>query len=168
MLQRQRGFTYLIMLFFVAITAAALAALGQSWHNAAEREREAELAFRGGEIARAIDSYAKAPVNGQTQYPRTLDDLLTDRRGPKERHHLRRAYPDPFTGAADWVLAPLPGDPTRFNAVHSRSDQVLLRSQLHDGTPVHQAKDWVFTSGNLVANSAPNPPIAPASQPASL
>ena len=36
-----------------ALTAAGLAALGQAWSTAAQREKERELAFRGGEIARA-------------------------------------------------------------------------------------------------------------------
>ncbi|WP_213083242.1 type II secretion system protein, partial [Escherichia coli] len=92
-----RGFTYLAVLFLVAITAAGLAALGRSWTTAAQRERERELEFRGGEIARAIASYARATPNPQAQYPKSWDDLLEDRRGLKARHHLRRLYPDPFT-----------------------------------------------------------------------
>ncbi|MBW8894437.1 MAG: hypothetical protein JF617_20915 [Burkholderiales bacterium] len=92
-----RGFTYLGMLFLVALTAAALAALGQAWTTAAQREKERELEWRGGEIARAIASYAKASTNPPGQYPRSLDDLLIDRRGVNARHHLRRAYVDPFT-----------------------------------------------------------------------
>jgi type II secretory pathway pseudopilin PulG len=146
----QRGFTYLGLLFFVAITAAALAALGQSWSTAAQREKERELEFRGSEIARAIASYQKASggqAPGQGQSPQSLNDLLADTRGPKTLYHLRRLYADPFTGKPDWVLVPDPSNPKSFNAVHSRSEQALLRQTQADGTPVQLARDWIFAPG---------------------
>jgi len=143
-MQTQRGFTYLGVLFFVAITSAALAALGQAWSTAAQRERERELAFRGGEIARAIASYVKASSDGIARYPRRLEDLLEDRRGPKTAHHLRRLYLDPFTGQADWVLLPEPSQPETFNGVHSRADRALLREVLPDGTRIDNAREWHF------------------------
>ncbi|MEJ6007974.1 type II secretion system protein [Paucibacter sp. AS339] len=156
---RQRGFTYLSLLFFVAMTAAALATLGQSWQTATQREKERELEFRGGEIARAIASYQKASggqTAGQGQNPLSLDDLLADRRGPMTRYHLRRLYPDPFTGHPDWVLVPDPANPRSFNAVHSRSEQALLRQTQTDGTPIQRARDWVF-SPTANAATAPRP-----------
>jgi type II secretory pathway pseudopilin PulG len=140
---RQRGFTYLLVLFFVAISAAALAALGQAWQNTAERERERELDFRGSEIARAIASYRRATA-GLAQSPRSLDDLLEDRRGPVLRHHLRQLYADPFTGKADWVLEPDSGDPRRFVAVHSRSNHALLATVTPRKLTVRVASDWRF------------------------
>lgn len=36
--------------------------------------------------------------------PASIDDLLEDKRFPVPLHHLRRAYPDPMTGKADWKL----------------------------------------------------------------
>jgi type II secretory pathway pseudopilin PulG len=153
-MSRQRGFTYLGLLFFVAVTAAGLAALGTSWSTAAQRERERELEFRGNEIAQAIASYLKTSP-GLAQYPSSLDDLLADRRGPKTRHHLRRAYVDPFTGKTDWVRVPDPANPQSFNAVHSRSDRPLLRQVQADGTPIAKAQDWVFS-----ANAATEPKTA--------
>lgn len=163
-----RGFSYLGLLFFVAITAAALAALGQAWSTAAQRERERELAFRGGEIGRAIASYAASVGRDPSvppQFPASLDDLLVDRRGVKTRYHLRRAYLDPFTGKPDWVLVPEPTQAQRFSAVHSRSEQVLLRETREDGTPVHMASDWVFSarapgSGEARSLDGPAPPKA--------
>ena len=160
-----RGFSYLGLLFFVAITAAALAALGQAWSTAAERERERELEFRGNEIARAIQSYAavqSADPGQPPQYPASIDDLLNDRRGVKARHHLRRAYVDPFTGKADWMLVPDSFNPKRFSGVHSRSTQVLLREVIDDGTPVHLASDWVF---NARPPGGVDPGVSPASSP---
>ncbi|CAN5146936.1 hypothetical protein BH11PSE10_BH11PSE10_07480 [soil metagenome] len=155
MSERVRGFGYLGLLFFVAITAAALAALGQAWSTAAERERERELEFRGNEIARAIVAYRKAQPE-RPQSPVRLDDLLADRRGIKTRHHLRRAYADPFTGQPDWVLVAEPGgDPRSFSAVHSRSERVLLRQTSDDGTPITKASDWLFSASAYELRQAP-------------
>ncbi|MCV2370556.1 type II secretion system protein [Roseateles oligotrophus] len=172
-MSRQRGFTYLGLLFFVAITAAGLAALGQAWSTAAQRERERELEFRGNEIAQAIASYLKTSP-GLAQYPGSLEDLLADRRGPKTHHHLRRAYADPFTGKADWVLVPDVANPKTFSAVHSRSERPLLRQLQADGTAIATAQDWVFAAntnkaaGDASAASPENmaiPSPGPASSP---
>jgi len=161
-----RGFTYLGMLFFVAISAAALAALGQHWSTAAQREKERELEFRGQEIARAIASYLKASPVQPPQYPASLDELLEDRRGFRPRHHLRRAYADPFTGKPDWVLVPEPTAPGRFGAVHSRSEQPLLR-RLGDGDEdlVSRAADWLFAASSVVTAAAATAEPASAPQP---
>jgi len=144
-IRAQRGFTYLGLLFFVVITSAALAALGQSWSTAAQRERERELEFRGGEIARAIERYRKATA-GPAQSPQSLDDLLQDRRGAQVLHHLRRAYVDPFTGKADWVLVAQPEQVQGFVAVHSRSERPLLRETQADGSATPTARDWIFAA----------------------
>lgn len=164
-----RGFTYLGLLFFVAITAAGLAALGTAWSTAAQRERERELEFRGNEIAQAIGSYLKTSP-GLAQYPTNLEDLLADRRGPKTRHHLRRAYADPFTGKVDWVLVPDAANPQTFSAVHSRSEQPLLRQVQTDGTPIANAQDWVFAANTAKfgGDGKVEPPTVPFSpEPAS-
>lgn len=150
-----RGFAYLAVLFLVALTAAGLAALGQVWSTAAEREREKELFFRGGEIARAIAAYAKATPNPPEQYPRSLDDLIADNRSPKPRRHLRRAYEDPFTGKADWELVPEAAQAGTFSAVRSRSKHPLLREFGPDGMPIKFASDLFFSSRNVVAGPAP-------------
>ncbi|MBB4842750.1 type II secretory pathway pseudopilin PulG [Paucibacter oligotrophus] len=159
-----RGFSYLGLLFFVAITAAGLAALGQSWSTAAQRERERELEFRGGEIARAIASYVRASPAQPGQNPRSLDDLLIDRRGVKTIHHLRRAYADPFTGKPDWVLVSEPGQPQGFTALHSRSERELLRSSSPEGLPLKTARDWLFDANTqaLQATQKPSPEAQPA------
>lgn len=150
----QVGFTYLGLLFFVAISAAALATLGQRWSLAVQREKERELEFRGGEIARAIDAYVRAGLqlrpNQPPVLPSSIDELLEDRRGPRPLHHLRRAYADPFTGQADWVLLPAPGRPGQFAALHSRSEQALLRRLDGLDRPA-LARDWVFRAAGAPA-----------------
>jgi type II secretory pathway pseudopilin PulG len=149
------GFTYLGLLFFVAITAAALAALGQRWSMAAQRERERELEFRGQEIARAIEAYVATSPQGPAAYPRSLDDLLIDGRGVRPRHHLRRAYADPFTGEPDWVLIRPPAGGPGFYGVHSRSEQLLLRRSAEPAAGEIRAQDRHFVAGQGALPAAP-------------
>src|SRR5262249_29887597 len=151
----------------VALTAAGLAALGQAWSTAAQRERERELQFRGEAIASAITKYQKVSPTQVPELPRTLDDLLEDRRGAVVRHHLRQRYADPFTGEADWELVPQDADKTRFGAVRSRSPHEMLRERASDGTTLNKASDWLFVApppdGAPVA--APQPGASAASAP---
>lgn len=164
----QHGYSYLAVLFLVALTAAGLAALGQAWSTAAQREKERELEFRGKAIANAIASYQRA--GRAADLPRSLDDLVEDRRSGTVRRHLRQRYLDPFTQAPDWELV---GPPTGvsserspqgqmgFHAVRSRSEQPLLRESAGDGTVIHKAKDWLFSASSL--NGAAPVAAAPAS-----
>lgn len=164
---RARGYSYLAVLFLVALTAAALAALGQAWSTAAQRERERELQFRGEAIADAITRYQKAGVTATPELPRSLDDLLEDRRGAAVRRHLRKRYKDPFTGEADWELVPQGADKTRFGAVRSRSAQALLREQAPDGTALRKASDWLFVAPPPEGAARPPAGAPAASSPAS-
>ncbi len=100
---RHAGFTYLMLLAALAIAGTGVAAVGERWTAAAQRERERELIFRGEQIRTAIERYRDALPEAQA-LPTSLDELLVDRRSTPPRHHLRRAYPDPFTQQLDWVL----------------------------------------------------------------
>lgn len=103
--RRQGGFTYLMLIWWVAISGVMLAALADNWSHAMRRQREAELVFRGEQIRHAIQSYRKVVLpDGSSQWPTQLEDLLEDRRGPKPVRHLRRLWPDPITGQAQWGL----------------------------------------------------------------
>jgi len=122
---RQRGFTYLWLLFVLAAGAGGLASLGQRASTAVQRDREAELIFRGVEIARAISTYRAATPGLVKTLPASLQDLLDDRRGPRLVRHLRRVYVDPFTGKADWILVTTSDG--RVSGVHSRATAFALR-----------------------------------------
>jgi len=106
--EAQRGFTYLLVLFFVAITGAGLAAASQVWVTAAQREREAELIFVGNELRQAIRRYYEATPGGVKLFPPTLEVLLKDPRFPDTRRYLRQLYADPITGSREWALIKAP------------------------------------------------------------
>lgn len=149
----RRGFSYLLLLFSLAIAGAGLATLGTQWQQAARREREAELLFRGLQLRDALQRFHDQAPDGQPLLPQTLDDLLTDQRRPEPRHHLRQAWPDPFTGTADWVL--LRSADGGIVGLHSRSERPLLRRAdlpvgvsapaLASPTSPARAMDWHFT-----------------------
>lgn len=82
----QKGFTYLAMLLGVAMLGATLALTGMAWQTVAQREKEADLLFVGGEFRRAIKQYYA--FSGQ--YPRQISDLLKDPRFPGIRRYLRK------------------------------------------------------------------------------
>lgn len=144
-----RGFTYLWLLFLLAMGGAVLAASGQRWSGVMQRERERELVFRGQQIAAAIEAYRNAPGVTPPQWPGSLEDLVEDRRGPHTLRHLRRAYADPFTGEPDWV--PIPAEDGRWRGVHSRSQApALLRledSPQPSGRQPLRVSDHRFVAG---------------------
>jgi type II secretory pathway pseudopilin PulG len=122
----EQGFTYIGILLALALFGVALAATGDVWRTAAQREREQELLFVGGQFRNAFMSYYGATPAGQRRYPRVLEDLVEDNRFPVPRRHLRRVYADPITGKPDWVLVDAPGG--GIAGVHSRSEAKPLKT----------------------------------------
>jgi len=120
---RALGFTYLTVLFMVAILAGGLALIGEMWHTNAMREKEAELLFVGHEYRKAIERYYL--LGPQRQYPRSLEDLLKDPRRPGAERYLRKLYPDPITGK-EWGLVKAPDG--GIWGVHSLSEARPLKS----------------------------------------
>ena len=142
----QRGFTYLGLLIIIAVMGAGLAAFGELFSHAAQREKERELIFIGNQFRGAIASYYnKSP--GAKVYPKKLEDLLEDKRFPMPQHHLRRVYGDPMTGKAEWGMVEAPGG--GFMGVYSLSEETPIKSgnftvadQAFEGAE-HYTK-WIF------------------------
>lgn len=118
---RSAGFTYLGLLFAIAIAGITLATVGVVWSTQIRRDKEAELLFAGGQIRTAIGRY----VGSGGTFPLALTDLLEDKRFPQTRRYLRRVYPDPMTGSTDWQLIDAPG--SGFMGVVSRSQQKPIK-----------------------------------------
>ncbi|MEP6886275.1 MAG: type II secretion system protein [Gammaproteobacteria bacterium] len=142
---RQAGFTYIGLLVAVVILGIALAGIGRVWRTQAQREREQELLFIGREFQAAIGSYYSS---GGHQYPQSIDDLLEDKRWPEPRHHLRRLYADPMTGAPDWTLLQAAGAGIMGIASSSQQEPIKKSGFPKDEEAFADAKsynDWQFT-----------------------
>jgi type II secretory pathway pseudopilin PulG len=98
------GFTYIGLLIAVVVLGVALSAVGMVWRTHAQHEREQELLFIGRQFESAIASYYGSSAGGIRRYPQDINDLLEDKRWPAPKHHLRRLYVDPMTGAQDWTI----------------------------------------------------------------
>jgi type II secretory pathway pseudopilin PulG len=140
---RQRGFTYLGLLIVVAIMGLGLAAFSEIASHTAQREREAELLFRGNAFQQAIASYYKK----ESRYPQSLEQLLEDKRYPMPVRHLRKLYVDPMTGEPNWAVVEAPGGGVM--GVHSRSEEAprktgnfLLKNQEFEGAARYT--EWKF------------------------
>jgi type II secretory pathway pseudopilin PulG len=143
----QRGFTYIGLLIVIAVMGMGLAAFGELYSHAAQRDKEQELLFVGDQFRQAIASYYNRSP-GAKVFPQKIDDLLEDKRFPMPQHHLRKLYRDPVTGSTDWALVEAPGG--GFMGVHSRSDDAPVKTggfavadEAFEGAE-HYA-DWAFT-----------------------
>jgi type II secretory pathway pseudopilin PulG len=144
---RQAGFTYLALLFAVAVAGVALAATGALWSVEAQREREVELLFVGNQFRQAIRSYYELSPGELKFYPMSLDELVKDNRYLGIRRHLRRIYLDPITGRSEWglLMAPEGGimgvrslsDRTPFKRAH-----FFLRDTMLEGKDRYS--EWHF------------------------
>ncbi|HZO01481.1 MAG TPA: type II secretion system protein [Burkholderiales bacterium] len=154
----QHGFTYLTILFLLAIMSGGLALAGEVWHTSATREKEAELLFIGNEYRKAIERYYLAG-SGVRQYPKTLADLVKDPRQPGTVRHLRKLYPDPITGKDEWGL--VKSADGGFAGVHSLSEAAPVKTAgfaVRDASFEGKTKyaEWQFVFA---------PPQAPAAKP---
>lgn len=142
-----RGFTYIGLLIVVALIGVGLAAVGQVSHTSLQREKERELLFVGNEFKKAITRYYDSTPGAEKRFPKSLDDLLLDRRYPVVRRYLRRIYADPMTGSPQWGYVKGPGD--TIMGVHSLSAQAPYKKANFPGEYTHfeNAKshaDWRF------------------------
>lgn len=160
------GFTYMGLIFLLAILAISLSALAIVWHMEAQRERETELLFIGSEFRRAIAAYYEAGPADAKQFPRRLEDLVRDPRHGGTRRYLRKIYLDPMTGSDEWGL--LKDAAGGISGVYSRSEKTpIKRANFAFGSlTFEQAKrysDWIFAygaPGGTVAAAA----VAPAAR----
>jgi type II secretory pathway pseudopilin PulG len=147
----EAGYTYLLLLFGVAAMGLVTAVAAESWGAMAQRERERELLFAGNQYREALRRYYDAIPEAAQRHPAKLDDLLEDSRFAGKRRHLRRLYPDPMTGAVDWVLL-RQGD--RIVGVHSRAEGKPIKQAGFDRRDQDFAGAASYAAWRFVAASA--------------
>jgi type II secretory pathway pseudopilin PulG len=166
------GYTYIGLLLLIAIMTVGLAAIGEVWRTSVQRDKEAELLFVGEEFRRAITLYYDSTPGAVKQLPRTLEELLRDRRYPTVRRYLRKIYRDPITGTQEWGL--IKGEGDTIVGVHSVSQGAPFKragfpSQYESFSTARTYADWRFVRGETGGGSndtAPAAGAAPAVKPA--
>ncbi len=139
---QQRGFVYIGLLLFAAVTGAALVAFSEIASHAAQREKEAELLFRGNQYREAIAAYHRL----EDRYPQSLDQLLQNKGFSVPVRHLRKLYPDPMTGEA-FALMPAPDG--GIMGVHSPSTEAPIKTgnfplENQSFADARSYQDWKF------------------------
>jgi type II secretory pathway pseudopilin PulG len=104
----QAGFTYLGVLIAIALLGIGLSIVSEVWTKTVERQKRIQLDWVGQQYVQAIQSYYYANTDSIHTYPKTLDDLLEDKRYPSIKRHIRALYPDPFSASVKWRLIGAP------------------------------------------------------------
>lgn len=112
-MRREGGFSYLVVMFLVAVSAIVSVRALENTLTAERRDKEAELLRVGLAYREAIRSYYDDSPGTAKVYPAELKSLLMDPRTTSLRRHLRKLYRDPITGSTDWGI------------VHSASGTVM-------------------------------------------
>jgi len=155
----QKGFTYVWVLFVVALTSVALAGAVQVWRTEVRREKEKELMFAGEQFRRAIGSYHENSPGMPKRYPDSLEQLLLDKRFPTVKRHLRKIFFDPMTNSSEWGLARQPN--AGIIGVYSLSKETPLKranfpERYADFAEAKDYRDWKFIY--LPGDAATTPP----------
>jgi len=138
----------------------ALAGTGTVWHTEVRREKERELLFVGDQFRRAIAQYYERSPGGDKRFPRSLDDLLLDKRYPATQRYLRRVYPDPITGKA-WGFVKGPED--RIVGVYSLSQDAPLKragfpTNYEEFEGKEHYREWRFVYSPMAPPQQPQQP----------
>jgi type II secretory pathway pseudopilin PulG len=91
----QRGYALAALLVSIAVMTLLMSIAMPVWRTQAQREKEAELVFRGEQIARGINLYTRKMGGGN--FPPSIDVLVQGR-------FLRKKYKDPMTEDGEWDL----------------------------------------------------------------
>ena len=159
--RHDRGVVLLALLISLALSGIALMAAVDVWTLQRQREREQQLLYVGDQYRQAIRRYYyAAPAGAPRTLPARLEVLLEDDRYPVPVRHLRRLYPDPITGQAQWGQLRASD---RIAGVYSLS-QVLPVKQAgfspadESFTGRSRYSEWVFSS---TGTGGGVPPVVP-------
>ena len=156
-----RGAALLTVLFMVVLLGLAASMASQSLGALMQREREAELLWRGLQYRQAIASFYQVKHGAQQMYPTSLDDLVRDPRFPGVVRHLRRLYEDPMTGQ-EWELVKDPAE--KLIGVRSTSDLVPFQQagfprglESLEGKSSYREWEFVFVPAQKTDATTPAP-----------
>lgn len=99
---RQRGYAMAALLVSIGVMTLLMSVAMPVWRHEAQREKEAELVFRGEQYARAVNLYQRKL--GPGNFPPSIDILVQQR-------FLRKKYKDPITDGDFQIVAAAAGVP---------------------------------------------------------
>jgi type II secretory pathway pseudopilin PulG len=167
----QRGYAMAALLVAVAVMAVLMSVALPAWRHQAQREKEAELVFRGEQWVRAIQQYQRK--NGPGVYPPSLDVLVQQR-------FVRKKWKDPITGEdfVPWMMGqqtqpgpggrqggPTPPQPPTFGGQPVGGGGIMGVRSKSTATSIMEYKgatrydQWQFLAGNI--GGAPGGPGGP-------
>ena len=171
-----RGVVLLAFLLALALGGVTLMAATDVWSLSRQRAREQELLFVGDQYRQAIQRYYfGAPPGTGRVLPASFDDLLEDNRYPRPVRHLRRLYPDPITGNAEWGVVRIG---QRISGVYSLSEKAPVKQagfapddEMFSGKTSY--RDWIFAvsasgqpvTANPASPGTPTSGVAPSDPP---
>jgi type II secretory pathway pseudopilin PulG len=155
----ERGFAMAALLVSLAVMSVLMSVALPTWRHQAQREKEAELIFRGEQYARAVALFRAKNGNN---FPASVDILVRGK-------YLRKKYLDPITGkdfevigVAQGQAAPgAPGTPQQqvpasglapgqaaggIMGVRSRSDATSIR--IYNNQNKYNLWTFTFTAAN--------------------
>lgn len=145
--QNETGFTYLVVLFMVAVTSTMALRGLQNSQTMNKREREEELLFVGEAFRDAIRLYYEGTPGTAKEYPPSLEALLLDSRTTTRRRPLRRIYRDPLMNDDRWGLVKT--EDGRIKGVYSLSSALPIKKSgfgagLEQFAVAKDYRDWKF------------------------
>ena len=159
------GYALAALLVGLAVMGVLTSAALPVWRQAAQRERELELVFRGEQYVRAIELYQRVYAGA---YPPDVDTLV-------EQRFLRRRYRDPMVADGEFRIvyqaeaseafgaAPAAGLRGGVIGVVSRNEQDAIR--IYNGRKKYSEWAFLHTSSTTPAGQAPGSGSEGAPQP---
>jgi type II secretory pathway pseudopilin PulG len=140
-IKNRDGFTLFLLLAAIVLIEISVSIGVKQWKTIVQREKEAELLFRGEQIRRGIEAYYNKP--GAHQFPAALDYLVGGAFGGPR--FLRRLYKDPMTNG-EWELIGINdlimGVRSTSTAAPLKAGQFPERYKCFEQAKTYQ--DWTF------------------------
>lgn len=157
-MRSQTGFSYVLVMFAVALMALMAVRLLDVSATNEQRAREAELLYVGNAYREAIGVFYENTPGTVKRYPEKLSDLLQDPRTTTLQRHLRKLYRDPITSDIEWGL--VRGGDERITGVYSLSGKAPIKTGgfaavLVGFARAKQYRDWHFVYVPLATVAPP-------------
>lgn len=145
-MRREAGFSYVVVMFLVAVTALVAVRALENTVQTERREKEIELLWRGMAYRNAIKNYYENSPGAAKNFPEKLEDLLYEERLGRPTRPLRKLYLDPMT-EGKWAVIKDAHD--MVIGVHSMSQvkpikQAGFPTELAALNGAQRYSDWKF------------------------